>query len=119
MGINLANDNMRVAVDFVSLQSYNVYGLVAIGVKRFEPESEWYYQDPIIGGNTAQIFTCHWLEGLAEAPEGFLAPDTWYRVAIWYTGGYDEVTANSSGAGNEIQVSVDEDIIVQRKEKES
>ena len=103
--IDLSMDNICAGVDMINFG----YSIFAIGVKSVDPESEWYYQDPILGTNTATKFDFYWLEELAEAPEGFLAPDTWYRVAIWYDGGYDEVTANSSEVENGDQIAVSKD----------
>ncbi len=105
VGMDIPKDNINLAVDIIDFQ----YSTIAVGVKRVEPESEWYYQDPIVGGNTSTKFDFYWLEGVAGAPEGFLAPDTLYRVAIWYDGGYDEVTVNSLEVGNGVQVGVSED----------
>lgn len=93
---NIANDNLRLLAKFYTTGMR----LQTIGVKRVEPESDWYsVQNPIEDPEypPSLIFGYYWNEEDAGAPEGFLTPNTQYRVAMTYLGGYDEVTVNSSG----------------------
>ncbi|OKY78924.1 MAG: hypothetical protein BTN85_1429 [Candidatus Methanohalarchaeum thermophilum] len=103
--MNSTTGNVSVCVDFFDPQ-VNQLGLIAIGVKSVESESEWYYQDPIAGDITSTKIAYYWLKENVEAPQDFLETDTWYRVAVWYFGGYDEVIVNSSEGyyENDIQV---------------
>lgn len=81
-------------------------GLTSVGVRKDEPGSTWHFctdeNQPIWTyaippGQNSCSYT--WAEGGSNAPTGFLAPNTYYRIAITYLGGYDEISSYSGGGG--------------------
>lgn len=91
-------------------------GLTSVGVRKDEPGSTWYFcndeNQPVFTyaippGQDSCLFP--WTEVGSNAPAGFLVPNTYYRIAITYLGGYDEVSSYSGGGGGSSQQEEESD----------
>ena len=81
--------------------------LTSVGVRYEDPDAAWYFsesENPIWtisippGQNSSSYY---WYEENSEAPVGFLAPNRYYKIAITYFGGYDEITTRSPGGSGD------------------